>query len=211
MKISNFKKNIPNIATIFRIIIIIPIVVLMILAPLYNQNVIYSFQSFDNQAININTFNFVAFILFLIASITDWFDGWYARKNNIVSDFGKFWDPIADKILINSVLILLLYNNLIEVWIVILIIIRDVLVDGLKMSSAKNGIVVSASIWGKIKTILLMFSIIIVFLLGGNDVDKASLYYWLIQNMLLIVSLFFVLASGLNYFLNIKKQKKVML
>ena len=211
MKISNFKKNIPNIATIFRIIIIIPIVVLMILAPLYNQNVIYSFQSFDNQAININTFNFIAFILFLIASITDWFDGWYARKNNIVSDFGKFWDPIADKILINSVLILLLYNNLIEVWIVILIIIRDVLVDGLKMSSAKNGIVVSASIWGKIKTILLMFSIIIVFLLGGNDVDKASLYYWLIQNMLLIVSLFFVLASGLNYFLNIKKQKKVML
>ena len=210
MKTLNFKKNIPNIATIFRIIIIIPIVILMILAPLYKENIIYYFQAFDSQLININTFNFVAFILFVIASITDWFDGWYARKNNLVSDFGKFWDPIADKILINSVLILLLYNNLIEVWIVILIIMRDVLVDGLKMSSAKSGIVVPASILGKIKTVLLMLSIIVIFILGGST-DKQSLYYWLIQNMFLIISLFFVLASGLNYFLNIRKEKKVML
>ncbi len=210
MKTLNFKKNIPNIATIFRIIIIIPIVILMILAPLYKENIIYYFQAFDSQLININTFNFIAFILFVIASITDWFDGWYARKNNLVSDFGKFWDPIADKILINSVLILLLYNNLIEVWIVILIIMRDVLVDGLKMSSAKSGIVVPASILGKIKTVLLMLSIIVIFILGGST-DKQSLYYWLIQNMFLIISLFFVLASGLNYFLNIRKEKKVML
>ena len=210
MKTLNFKKNIPNIATIFRIIIIIPIVILMNLAPLYKENIIYYFQAFDSQLININTFNFIAFILFVIASITDWFDGWYARKNNLVSDFGKFWDPIADKILINSVLILLLYNNLIEVWIVILIIMRDVLVDGLKMSSAKSGIVVPASILGKIKTVLLMLSIIVIFILGGST-DKQSLYYWLIQNMFLIISLFFVLASGLNYFLNIRKEKKVML
>ena len=210
MKTLNFKKNIPNIATIFRIIIIIPIVIIMILAPLYKENIIYYFQAFDSQLININTFNFIAFILFVIASITDWFDGWYARKNNLVSDFGKFWDPIADKILINSVLILLLYNNLIEVWIVILIIMRDVLVDGLKMSSAKSGIVVPASILGKIKTVLLMLSIIVIFILGGST-DKQSLYYWLIQNMFLIISLFFVLASGLNYFLNIRKEKKVML
>jgi phosphatidylglycerophosphate synthase len=71
MKTLNFKKNIPNIATIFRIIIIIPIVIIMILAPLYKENIIYYFQAFDSQLININTFNFIAFILFVIASITD--------------------------------------------------------------------------------------------------------------------------------------------
>jgi len=207
MKTSNFKKNIPNIATIFRIIIIIPIIILMILSPLYSENIIYSFWSFDDQLISINALNFSAMILFVIASITDWFDGYYARKYNLVSDFGKFWDPIADKVLINSVLILLVYNNLIQVWIVILIIIRDILVDGLRMKVAKNNIIIQASIWGKIKTSLLMISIILVFILGGSSLTK-TLYYWLIQNLFLIISLFFVLSSGIDYYSKYKREKK---
>jgi len=207
MKTSNFKKNIPNIATIFRIIIIIPIIILMILSPLYRENIIYSFWSFDDQLISINALNFSAMILFVIASITDWFDGYYARKYNLVSDFGKFWDPIADKVLVNSVLILLVYNNLIQVWIVILIIIRDILVDGLRMKVAKNNIIIPASIWGKIKTSLLMISIILVFILGGSSSTK-TLYYWLIQNLFLIISLFFVLSSGIDYYSKYKREKK---
>ncbi len=208
MKTSNFKKNIPNIATIFRIIIIIPIIILMILSPLYSENIIYSFWSFDDQLISINALNFSAMILFVIASITDWFDGYYARKYNLVSDFGKFWDPIADKVLVNSVLILLVYNNLIQVWIVILIIIRDILVDGLRMKVAKNNIIIPASIWGKIKTSLLMISIILVFILGGSSTK--TLYYWLIQNLFLIISLFFVLSSGIDYYSKYKREKKVL-
>ncbi len=123
---------------------------------------------------------FVALILFVIASFTDFLDGYLARKLNLITDFGKFLDPFADKVLTNSAFILLMTSpNWIEIevirvpaWIVIIMIIRDLAVDGIRMIGVSQGKVIAASKIGKVKTVIQIVAIILVFL---NDWPFAAL------------------------------------
>lgn len=171
---TKWKELIPNILTISRIFIAFLIAILVIFLHPGNLHDYKSIQwYFDgNKIVQINnTYYFVgtnaamivAGILFLIGCITDFLDGYIARKYNYISDFGKLWDPIADKLLVNGTMIALAVNDSIPGWIVVLLVFRDIIVDGTRMLKAKQGILVPANIYGKIKTVLEMIGIIIIF------------------------------------------------
>ena len=106
----------------------------------------------------------IVFAIFAVASFTDYLDGTIARSRNLITSFGKFADPIADKLLVNTLLILLAWSHQASVVAVLLMTARDLIVDGLRMSAAQSGEVVSAGWWGKVKTVLQMFAIALLLL-----------------------------------------------
>lgn len=106
--------------------------------------------------------NLLALLIFALASLTDMLDGQIARKRNLITSFGKFLDPIADKMLVNTTLILLVYQHEAPIWPVLLMISRDLVVDGLRLSAASQGEVVSAGFSGKLKTVFQMVAIILL-------------------------------------------------
>ena len=116
---------------------------------------------FGVQAVDITII--IAGILFVIGSVTDFLDGYIARKNNIVTDFGKVMDAIADKVLVNGVLVILAYYKMIPLIVPVIIITRDIAVDSIKMASGSKGKVVAASWPGKIKTICMMIGVSLTF------------------------------------------------
>jgi CDP-diacylglycerol---glycerol-3-phosphate 3-phosphatidyltransferase len=105
-----------------------------------------------------------AFVLFLVASATDFLDGWLARRTNQVTDFGKLMDPLADKILVTSAMVLLAVERLLPAWFVIVILFREFLVTGVRMLALSQQTVIAADIWGKLKTV---FQIVLVCLILG--------------------------------------------
>ena len=104
----------------------------------------------------------IALGLFIVASFTDFLDGYIARKYNMVSNFGKFMDPLADKLLVCSALIGLLALGEINVYLVMIIIARDFIISGFRLIAAENGIVIAANMWGKLKTVAQMIMIIVL-------------------------------------------------
>ncbi len=102
----------------------------------------------------------IALILFCIASLTDFFDGYLARKYNLVTNFGKFMDPLADKLLVVSAMICLITWGKLEAWIVIIVVSREFIISGFRLIASDNGIVIAASYWGKFKTVVQMLMII---------------------------------------------------
>lgn len=102
---------------------------------------------------------YMAIVLFMIASITDYYDGYFARKMNLVTNLGKFLDPVADKILVSSLLILFVYQQKVDIWMVVLFITRDTLIGGIRAAASADGIVISAQTTGKWKAALQMISI----------------------------------------------------
>ncbi len=100
----------------------------------------------------------------LAASITDWFDGYLARKNNLVTNFGKFMDPLADKLLVCSAMICMIELGRLPAWFVIIIIGREFIISGFRLIAAENGIVIAANYWGKFKTVSQMIMIILLIL-----------------------------------------------
>ena len=106
----------------------------------------------------------IATALFIIASITDKLDGYIARSRNQVTNFGKFMDPLADKLLVTAALVSLVELNLIPAWAVVVIVAREFAVSGLRTIAASEGTVIAASWWGKIKTVIQMIAIILLFL-----------------------------------------------
>jgi len=153
--------NLPNKITCVRLVISV-IVLIMLCIPWSNLGVewpVYNVLGVEN----INLKYIVAGILFAIGSITDFLDGYIARKNNMVTDFGKVMDAIADKVLVNGVLIILAYDKFIPLLIPVIIISRDIVVDSIKMVSGSKGKVVAASWPGKIKTICMMIGVTLVF------------------------------------------------
>ena len=118
--------------------------------------------------------------IFVIASVTDWFDGYLARKNHLVTNFGKFMDPLADKLLVCSAMICLIELDRLPAWIVIVIIAREFIISGFRLIAAENGIVIAANYWGKFKTVSQMIMIILLLLdLGGAFDILGEIFIWL--------------------------------
>ena len=149
--------NLPNKLTMFRIALV-PILALVWLFPYDEFNI--SFISFEVGNTSVSLLNIIILLIFAIASFTDFLDGQIARKNNLVTTFGKFADPIADKLLVNVVLIIMVAKGMIPVVPVILMLARDTIVDGCRMIASQNGVVVAAGMLGKLKTVLQMITII---------------------------------------------------
>ena len=139
--------NLPNKLTCLRMILVPILVIVAYLA----IDTVYGFVPLKN---------IILLVIFCLASITDFFDGYLARKNNMVTSFGKFLDPIADKVLVISALLILVEFGLIPAWVVIIMESRELLVSASRMLQAKKGIVVAASMAGKVKTNAQMYAII---------------------------------------------------
>ncbi|GAA5414814.1 CDP-diacylglycerol--glycerol-3-phosphate 3-phosphatidyltransferase [Ureaplasma ceti] len=199
------KKQIPNILTIFRILLVPVIIVLMLVQfgpTIYTFDISHDHNSLFAPHVTINLNILLSAIFFIIASLTDAVDGYVARKMHWVSDFGKFWDPLADKILTNSVLFCLASPqlNIVPIWIPIILLIRDIIVDGTRMMSAKQNLVVPANWWGKVKTINIMVAIIVAFFIGNNYGNVTTAYYWAAQNILMYTSAALSVISGIIYY-----------
>ena len=123
---------------------------------------------------------YISLALFVVASITDWFDGYLARKNNLVTNFGKFMDPLADKLLVCSAMICMIELNRLPAWFVIIIIGREFIISGFRLIAAENGIVIAANYWGKFKTASQMVMIILLILhFDGIFVTLEQIFIWL--------------------------------
>ena len=151
--------TLPNKLTISRIIMTL-IIIFILLFPFYMINV--SFPKFYVDDIIVDSKYFAAGILFIIASITDFIDGYIARKYDLITNTGKMLDAIADKILVNSTLIILATNGFINPIIPVVIVLRDTFVDAIKMEAASKGKVVAAIKTGKLKTATLMVGIVLM-------------------------------------------------
>lgn len=151
--------NLPNKITMFRIIL--AFVILVILLMPWSQLSV-SWPLFLIKDVMVDFKYILVGILFLIASITDFIDGYIARRYNQITDFGKIMDAIADKILVNGILIILAYERIIPVVIPVVIITRDIITDSCKSVSGSKGNVVGASILGKVKTIFIMTGLTLV-------------------------------------------------
>jgi len=136
---------------------------------------------------------FVAVGIFLLASMTDWLDGYLARKLNLVSNFGKCMDPLADKLLVSAALIYMVERGLIYGWIVAIIIGREFIISGLRLVASDKGVVISASIWGKIKTIVTMVMIIEVMLEFSHPI------FVIFGQVLIYLSLILTIISATDY------------
>ena len=190
--------NLPNKLTILRIILV-PLVALVWLFPYEQFGIRIGYlMIFD---VSVSYLNLIVLSIFAIASFTDFLDGRIARKNNLVTTFGKFFDPIADKLLVNMMLIILACKHMIAVVPVILMILRDIIVDGCRMIAAQKGIVVSAGILGKMKTALQMFTIIFVLL---NNLPF-EIWYLPVTDILMWFTAFVSVAGGYSYFTQVKK------
>ena len=190
--------NLPNKLTIFRIILV-PILVLTWLFP-YEQFNIF-FREFHIGNTSLSVLNLIALLIFAIASFTDFLDGSIARKYNLITTFGKFADPIADKLLVNTMFILFAYERMIPVVPVVIMLARDTIVDGCRMIASKNGVVVAAGFMGKLKTVLQMFTIIFV-LLNNLPFELFNVPFTL---FILWFATLISVMSGYSYFSQLKE------
>ena len=163
--------NLPNKLTTLRVIMI-PFFVFFLL-----------WQNGENY-----TFRMIALALFIIASLTDLLDGKIARKYNLVTNFGKFMDPLADKLLVCSALICLIELNALPAWMVIIIISREFIISGFRLIASDNGVVIAASSWGKFKTTFQMVSVVLLILAIPALAFVTTICVW-IALLLTIVSL----------------------
>lgn len=191
------KLNLATKITVFRIILI-PIILVILLVPLMDAD-LSKYTVFDNFYLP----NLIAVIIFIIASLTDALDGYIARHYNMITNLGKFLDPVADKLLVNSLLIYLAYTNNIPVILVIIMISRDIIVDALRMIAIENKIVIAASIYGKLKTVFQMVLIILI-LLFSTPFQTTSIYLEVLAYITTAISV----ISGIDYFVKNGKSLK---
>lgn len=153
----------------------------------------------------------LAAILFVIASLTDFLDGYIARKYHWVSDFGKIWDPLADKLLVNGVLICFAYLSLIPIWVCVLLILRDFIVDAFRMHALSKQIIIPASMWGKLKTVFELVGLILIFFFMHFSFELAvssnqEVDWYLGQNLVMLIATIFSLVSMCIYIVQITKK-----
>lgn len=163
--------NLPNKLTILRVLMIPFFVVALML------------QSGTNQ-----TLRYVAAVIFILASLTDFLDGKIARTYNLVTNFGKFMDPLADKLLVCSALICFIELGQLPAWMVIVIISREFIISGFRLVASDNGVVIAASYWGKFKTVSQMVLVILLILNLSFLKDLTQIFVW-VSLALTIISL----------------------
>lgn len=184
------KFNVPTKLTFLRIILTL-VIVFLLLFPFHLIGINFPTILFRNVLLDLRYI--LAGIIFIFASVTDYFDGMLARKNNEVTDFGKFVDAIADKMLVNSVLVIFAATGYISAIIPTIIVIRDIVVDAIRMNVAGKGKVQAAKFAGKLKTASLMVGITLTFFynlpfeLWKLDISKAFLYFGTIMSLVSMV------------------------
>ncbi len=172
--------NLPNKLTILRVIMI----PFFVLALLYDGG--------QNQ-----TLRYVAAAIFIIASLTDMLDGKIARKYNLVTNFGKFMDPLADKLLVCSALICLVELKELPAWMVIVIISREFIISGFRLVASDNGVVIAASYWGKFKTTFQMIAVVLL-IVGIPSLSMVTTAVVWIALVLTVISLVDYIAKNVN-------------
>ena len=189
--------NLPNKLTISRIILSI-IIIIVLIGGSYTSS-LFGFEIpklFVNESIVVDLKYVIAGILFIIASLTDFLDGYIARKYNMVTDFGKLIDSIADKILVNSVLIILAAQGFIHPIIPVVIVMRDSIVNSIRMLAASKGKIVAAMKAGKIKAACLMVGIILTLFYNL----PFELWNISVSKVLLFVATILSVISGVQYY-----------
>lgn len=191
------KMNLPNKLTIFRVILILPFVLLLLGGH-------HEWGWFQTIFGGIPEYvDYIALAIFIIASLTDLVDGKIARKYNMVTNFGKFMDPLADKLLVSAAMIALVDMGRIPAWIVIIIISREFIISGFRLIASDNHVVIAASYWGKFKT---TFQMIMVCLMIANLGAK---YEWMriLTDCIMWIALALTVISLIDYLV---KNKDVM-
>ncbi len=193
--------TISNKITISRILIIPLMIIIVLIEPLKGDNII----------LNLNLGELLFAILFVVGALSDFLDGYLARSRNEITDFGKFLDPIADKLLTTTALLYIAFYRTENTfwWILILIIIsREFIVSAVRMAAAKNDVVIAASIYGKIKTVLTMIAIIAILFNGFGlyHIMGDSAHY--VTDVLFYLSVVATVLSGIDY---IFKNKEAIL
>lgn len=194
--------NLPNKITLGRIILI----PFMLIIPLFN---------IEGSLFGISNSNLIILAIFLIASFTDYLDGYLARKNNMITNFGKFLDPIADKLLVLAALIMLVETNMIPGWIPIVIAAREFIVSGIRMLAAGEGNVIAASWLGKVKTVSQIIAISLAFVdtnaffaFTNGLVTGWALVLNILTSLSMLVCVATTIWSGTDYFI---KSKEIVL
>lgn len=141
-------------------------------------------------------YNILSMLIFVLAFLTDMLDGYLARKNNQVSNFGKIMDPLADKLLVAAAMVLLTKNGLVNEWITIIVLAREFAVSGIRIAAAAEGNVVAASSWGKIKTIWQFVAITLALIINEKNI-VVDIFMW--------VNLALTVLSGVDYIVKNKK------
>ena len=172
--------NLPNKLTVMRVILI----------PFFVAALLY-----DNGSSQ--TMRIVANVIFIVASLTDLFDGKIARKYNLVTNFGKFMDPLADKLLVCSALICLIQLGQLPAWVVIIIISREFIISGFRLVAADNGIVIAASYWGKFKTTFQMIAVILM-IFNIPALATVTMIMLVIAVVLTVISLVVYVAKNIE-------------
>lgn len=186
--------NLANKLTIFR----------MILVPVM---VIFAYLPIGGDVYNIPIPMLIMDLIFIIASITDKLDGYIARSRNQVTTFGKFLDPLADKILVLTAMIILVEKGLLPAWIPVIVLAREFIVSGFRLVAVeKGGVVIAASVWGKLKTVTQMIALIFAFVdVGGffnfvsGNLSGAYLVINIITSVMMTISVIATIFSGWDY------------
>ena len=189
--------NLPNRLSMFRMFLI-PVIILVMIFPYAQFEISMPILYVDFVAIPLK--NLLVLVIFIIASITDFLDGYIARKFQLVTTFGKFIDPIADKLLVNSLLIMFAIDKIIPAVPVLIMVWRDTLVDGIRMMASQKNIIMSAGVLGKFKTVLQIVTII-VYLVSNLPFELFGLP---VNVFLLWFSTFISVFSGFSYFIQAK-------
>lgn len=142
----------------------------------------------------------IATAVFVIAALTDKLDGYIARSRNQITRFGKFMDPLADKLLVTAALVSLVEFQIIPTWVAMVIIAREFAVTGLRSIAAAEGVVIAASWWGKIKTVIQIIAIIFALI----NLNYANIYFTTATKVVMMIALVVTLLSGIDYFVKNK-------
>ena len=189
--------NLPNRLTVMRIVLI-PVIILIGIFPYAQVGIEVPALQFG--FVSLSAVNVVMLVLFCVASFTDFLDGYLARKNNLVTTFGKFADPIADKLLVTTMFILFAAQGVIPVVPVLIMVARDTIVDGIRMIASSNGVVMAAGYLGKVKTVVQMLAVIFI-LLNNLPFELVRLP---VSDFLLWFASFTSLTSGTSFFNQMK-------
>ena len=176
--------NLPNKLTTFRVILI-PFFVFFLLAPY--------FEGYGN---------YIALVIFIVASLTDFLDGKIARKYNLVTNFGMFMDPLADKLLVCSAMICLIQTGQLAAWSVVIIIAREFIISGFRLIASDNGVVIAASYWGKFKTTFQLLMVIVL------NLNVQMPIYKILGKIITYAALILTVVSLIDY---IVKNKDVLI